>query len=74
MEGARVFVKIDDSKDIGDIIGLIRDKLEESKAILERLEELKDIEDSESDLWASTLEKIKDRVDYTDQALFQENL
>lgn len=74
MNGAKVFIKIDDYKDVVDIIGLIKEKIDESKAILGRLEELKSQEDSELELWNATLENIKNKVDSIDEALFQENV
>lgn len=74
MDGAKVFIKIEDYKDVVDIIGLIKEKIDESKSILGRLEELKNQEDSELDMWNATLENIKNRVDSIDEALFQENV
>lgn len=74
MDGAKVFIKIEDYKDVVDIIGLIKEKIDESKSILGRLEELKNQEDSELEMWNATLENIKNRVDSIDEALFQENV
>ncbi len=74
MSGTRVFVKIENYGDVIDIIGLIKEKIGESRDVLARLEELKNQEDSELDIWNNTLENIKNRVDYIDNVLFQENI
>jgi len=56
---APVFVKIDDYKDILDVLDLIKDRLGEAKRTLADINELKNDEDAELELWNSTLYEIE---------------
>lgn len=69
--GAPVFVKIDDYKDILDVLDLIKDKLAEAKRTLADLNELKNDEDAELELWSSTLNEIENKLDDIDRSLFE---
>ena len=69
--GAQVFVKIDDYKDILDVLDLIKDKLAEAKRTLADLNELKNDEDAELELWSSTLNEIENKLDDIDRSLFE---
>jgi len=66
---APVFVKIDDYKDIVDILELIKHKLDEARETLGSLNELKNEEDSELELWNSTLNEIEKKVENIDRAM-----
>ena len=69
--GAPVFVKIDDYKDILDVLDLIKGKLAEAKRTLADLNELKNDEDAELELWSSTLNEIENKLDDIDKSLFE---
>jgi predicted nuclease with TOPRIM domain len=69
--GANVFVKIDEYKDILDILELIKNKLNEAKETLGNLNELKNEEDSELELWNSTLSEIERKVENIDRSLLE---
>ena len=69
--GAPVFVKIEDYKDILDVLDLIKDKLAEAKRTLAYLNELKNDEDAELELWSSTLNEIENKLDDIDRSLFE---
>ena len=69
--GAPVFVKIEDYKDILDVLDLIKDKLGEAKRTLADLNELKNEEDAELELWSSTLNEIENKLDDIDRSLFE---
>ncbi len=69
--GAPVFVKIEDYKDILDVLDLIKDKLAEAKRTLADLNELKNDEDAELELWSSTLNEIENKLDDIDRSLFE---
>ena len=69
--GAPVFVKIDEYKDILDVLDLIKDKLAEAKRTLADLNELKNDEDAELELWSSTLNEIENKLDDIDRSLFE---
>lgn len=68
---APVFVKIEDYKDIMDILSLVKDRLEEAKRTLADINDLKNDEDSELSMWSSTLDEIEKKLDNIDRALFE---
>jgi len=68
---APVFVRVDEYKDVLDIIGLLKDKLHEARTTLGKINELKNHEDSELEAWDSTLNDIDKKVEYLDKALFE---
>lgn len=68
---APVFVKIEDYKDIIDVLGLIKDRLAEAKRTLADVNELKNDEDAELELWGSTLNEIEKRIEDIDRTLFE---
>ena len=69
--GAQVFVKIEDYKDILEVLELIKDKLAEAKRTLADVNELKNDEDSELELWSSTLSEIEKKLESIDRTLFE---
>lgn len=69
--GAPVFVRVDEYKDVLDIMGIIKDKLSEARNTLGRINELKNEEDSELDLWNTSLEEIERKIEHIDKTLFQ---
>ena len=68
---APVFVKIDDYKDILDVLDLIKDRLGEAKRTLADINELKNDEDAELELWGSTLSEIEKKLDDINRTLFE---
>jgi hypothetical protein len=66
-----VFVKIDEYKDVLDIMDLIRNKVSEAKAIMGKITELKNQEDTELEYWSSELADIERKLDYMDKNLFE---
>lgn len=71
MPEAPVFVKIESYKEVLDIIGLVKSRLQEARDILERINDLKKQEDAAVDTWRAALEEIERRVDKIDESLFQ---
>lgn len=68
---APVFVKIDNYKDVVDVFDLIKEKLGQAKRVLGDINELKNEEDSELDLWKTTLDDLERKVDSIDRVLFE---
>ena len=68
---ASVFVKVDDYKDVLDVLELIKDKVEQAKKTLGDIDELKNEEDSELELWKTTLNELEEKVNNIDHALFE---
>ncbi len=71
---APVFVKIDEYKDIVDIMTLIREKMRQAKFLLDKIAELKAQEDSELATWAKELEDVEARISSIDRALLEPSL
>ena len=75
MDGkAPVFVKIDEYKDIMDIMTLLREKLRQAKFLLDKVAELKAQEDQELATWAKELEDVEARVSSVDKSLFEPSI
>ena len=68
---APVFVKVDNYKDVLDVVDLIREKLEQAKITLDDINEVKREEDSELDLWKSTLDELESKLNNINNFLFE---
>jgi hypothetical protein len=66
-----IFVKLDEYKDILDIINLIKNKMDEAKSILGKINELKNEEDSELEIWKNKLEEVERKINFVDKTLFE---
>ena len=66
-----VFIKIDDYKDVIDVMELIKNKILEANGVLEKIRKLKAEEDAELELWNSNLEDIERKISYIDRTLFE---
>ncbi len=66
-----VFIKIEDYKDVIDIMELTKNKVLEANEILEKIRRLKAEEDAELELWNSNLEDIERKISYIDRTLFE---
>ncbi len=71
---APVYVKIDDYKDVLEILNLLKLKLGDAKDTISRVNELKNEEDAELDLWNTELEEIERKVNFIDRSLFDPKL
>lgn len=70
MEGkAPVFVKLDEYKDIMDIVGIMREKIGQAKFLLDKIAELKAQEDQELAAWAKELEEVEQSLGNVDKSL-----
>lgn len=70
-EEAPVFIKIENYKDVLDVLDLIKDRLGEAKRTLADINELKNDEDAELELWNSTLYEIEKKIEDIDRTLFE---
>lgn len=70
-ENMQVFVKIDDYKDVLDIMNMIKNKLSEAKITLGEINKLKNEEDAELELWHTSLDEAERRIEFIDKALFE---
>ncbi len=68
MEKMPVFVKVDQYNEVLGIISTIRKKLEEAKETLVKVNDLKNEEDHQLEMWQSTLTEIEKKVDFIDHS------
>ena len=68
---APVFVKVDEYKDVLDILDLVKNKIRSAKDTLREINELKNQEDSEIAMWANEIADIERKVEFIDQTLLE---
>jgi hypothetical protein len=66
-----VFVKIDEYKDILDVVELMKNKVAQARETLRKIEELNNQEDSELESWKTNLEEIERKVGLIDTSLLE---
>ena len=66
-----VFVKIDKYKEVIDLLGQVKSRLREAKEILGRINEIKNEEDAELEIWHTTLEELERKTEFIDKMLFE---
>jgi hypothetical protein len=69
MSDMPVFVKVEDYKDALDVMNMVRLKIEDAKKTLEKIHELKSEEDTELELWHTTIEEVERKIDFVDKTL-----
>ena len=69
-----VFVKIDEYKDIVDIINLTHDKIKSARQLLSRIDQLKEQEDLTIRHWKDELNQVERRVSDIDRKLFEPSM
>lgn len=70
-EGAPVFIRLDEYKEVLDVLTLIKNKIRDGKEILAKIDSLKNEEDAELDLWKTSLAEVERKVGFIDTALFE---
>lgn len=66
-----VFVKIDEYKEVLDVLNTIKEKVNDAKTVLSEIEELKEKEDNELESWKSGLEDVENKIDYINNTMFE---
>lgn len=66
-----VYVRIEEYKDVLDIMNMIRNKIEDAKETLAKINELKNEEDAELELWHTGLEEVERKIIFVDKTLFE---
>lgn len=64
-----VFVKIDEYNEVLNIVRTVRKKLDEAKETLLKINELKNEEDHQMEMWQSALGEVEKKVDFIDHSL-----
>jgi len=68
---APVFVKVDEYKDVLDILDLVKNKIGEAKSTIQEINSLKNQEDAELAIWSNEIADIERKVDFIDQTLLE---
>ena len=69
--GAPVFVKIDEYKEILDVLDMIKSKIREVRETLGGINSLRNEEDAELSMWNSTINDIERKIDSIDKIMFE---
>lgn len=64
-----VYVKLDEYKDIVDILNLTKSRLKQARYIIEKIAEIKKEEDREIEKWSSELDEVEERINVIDDTL-----
>ena len=71
---APVFIKIEQYKDVHEIVGVIKEKVNNIDKALARIKEIKTREDSELAAWKSSLQNAKAKISEIDDNLLDPDL
>ncbi|MBW2967792.1 hypothetical protein KY362_04860 [Candidatus Woesearchaeota archaeon] len=66
-----VFVKVEEYKDVLDILDLVKNKISDAKSTIREINDLKNQEDNEIATWANEIADIERKVDFIDQTLLE---
>lgn len=69
MDKMPVFVKIDEYRDVLDLIEIVRRKIEDAKATLLKIHDLKNEEDSLVEQWQNSLAEVEKKIEFIDHTL-----
>ena len=69
--GMPVFVKVDEYKEILDVLDMIKGKIKEIRETLGSINSLRNEEDAELAMWNSTINEIEKKVDSIDRIMFE---
>lgn len=69
MDRMPVFVKVEEYENVLGLVKTIRKKLDEAKETLHRVNELKNEEDHQLEIWHNTLEEVEKKVDFITNSL-----
>ena len=69
--GAPIFVKVDEYKEILDVLDMVKGKVSEIKETLNGINSLRDQEDAEVVMWGSTINDIEKKIEDIDKLMFE---
>lgn len=69
--GMPVFVKVDEYKDILDVLDMIKAKIREIREVLGNINSLRNEEDAELAMWNNTINEIEKKIDSIDRIMFE---
>lgn len=69
--GMPVFVKVDEYKEILDVLEMIKSKIKEIRATLGDINALRNEEDAELAMWNNTINEVEKKIDSIDRIMFE---
>ena len=69
MERMPVFIKIDEYDEVLKLVRMVRKKVEEAKAMVLKINDLKNEEDHQLEMWQNTLAEVEKKIDFIDSSL-----
>ena len=69
--GMPVFVKVDEYKEILDVLDMIKGKMREIRGTLGSINSLRNEEDAELAMWNNTINEIEKKVESIDKIMFE---
>ena len=69
--GAPVFVKVNEYKEILDVLDMIKAKINEMHETLGKINDLRNEEDAEVSMWSNTINEIEKKVNDIDSMMFE---
>ena len=69
--GAPVFVKINEYKEILDVLDMVKGKMKEIKETLSSINTLRNEEDTELSVWNNTIKEIEEKIENIDKMMFE---
>jgi hypothetical protein len=70
-KGAPIFVKVDDYRDVLDMLDLLKQKINDANGIIKNIRQIKEKEDHEIETWEASLEEVEARVAAIDKTLYE---
>ena len=64
-----MFVKLEKYNEIKDVVRLMKTKIGNAKSLMEKIDKLKNAEDSELNAWQNNLKDIEDKIEFLDQQM-----
>lgn len=69
--GAPLFVKVDEYKEILDVLDMIKGKIKEIRETLSTINALRNEEDAELATWNNTINEVEKKVEDIDKIMFE---
>ena len=69
VEKMPVFIKIEEYEEVLELVKMIRRKLEDAKTTLLKVNDLKNEEDHQLEMWQNALAEVEKKIDFVDQSL-----
>lgn len=71
MDKAPVFIKIDEYRQVVELLAQIKDKVQQARGLLQKLTDLKNQEDEQLANWSKELDDVEQKVNEVDKAIVE---